>query len=52
MATAISRPFFGNVRLRPSVNHGDDQLDAMRGVIFGSLMSLLLFWLPVFLAVR
>jgi hypothetical protein len=52
MATAISRPSFGNVRLRPTVNHRGDPLDAMRGVLFGSLTSLLLFWLPVFLAAR
>ena len=47
MANAISRPVFGSVRLRPRLYYGDDPLDAMRGVIFGSLLSLMLFWLPL-----
>jgi hypothetical protein len=47
MANAISRPVFGSVSFRPRLNHGDDPLDAMRGVIFGSLLSLLLFWFPL-----
>jgi len=47
MENAISRPFFGSVRLRSRVNFGDDPLDPMRGVIFGSLMSLVLFWFPL-----
>jgi hypothetical protein len=47
MANAISHPVFGSVRFRPRLNHGDDPLDAMRGVIFGSLLSLVLFWFPL-----
>jgi hypothetical protein len=47
MANAISRPFFGSARFRPRLHYGDDPLDAMRGVIFGSLLSLVLFWFPL-----
>jgi len=47
MANAISRPVFGSVRFRPCAIYGNDPLDAMRGVIFGSLLSLALFWLPL-----
>ena len=47
MANAISRPVFGSVRSRPRLNYGDDPLGAMRGVIFGSLVSLALFWFPL-----
>ena len=48
MANAISRPVFGSsVRFRARPNYGDDPLDAMRGVLFGSVMSLVLFWFPL-----
>ena len=47
MTNAISRPVFGSVRFRPRVTYGTDPLDAMRGVIFGSLLSLVLFWFPL-----
>ena len=50
MVNAISRPVFGTACPRPRVRYGDDPLDAMRGVIFGSLLSLALFWLPLAVA--
>ena len=30
--------------------HDDDALDAIRGIILGSLVSLLVFWLPLAVA--
>jgi hypothetical protein len=50
MANAVSRPLFGTVRIRPRFQYADDPLDAMRGVIFGTMISLALFWFPLTVA--
>jgi hypothetical protein len=40
-------PLAGVVRRR---RHDDDPLAAMRGIIFGTLMSILAFWMPLAIA--
>ena len=32
------------------IHSSDDSLDAMRGIIFGALLSVLVFWLPLAVA--
>jgi len=34
----------------PSFRRSDDALDPMRGIVFGTLLSVLGFWLPLALA--
>jgi hypothetical protein len=42
---AAQRPFSRSRGFHPS----DDPLDAMRGILFGTLLSMLGFWLPLVL---
>jgi hypothetical protein len=46
-ATCGRWPIAGVARRR---RHDDDPLAAMRGIIFGSLVSLLAFWMPLAIA--
>jgi hypothetical protein len=49
MSTATNGlwPIAGIVRRR---RHDDDPLAAMRGIIFGTLVSIIAFWMPLAIA--
>jgi hypothetical protein len=47
LATYGIWPVAGSVRRR---RHDDDPLAAMRGIIFGTLVSIIAFWMPLTIA--
>ena len=50
MASALTNDLWPAAGLLRRPRHEDDPLDAIRGIIVGSLISLFAFWLPLAVA--